>query len=45
MVRSAVALASFSGDMLIEVYNEDYGEISEIKDSLNYLRELKDKIF
>lgn len=36
---------NFSGDMLIEVYNEDYGEISEIKDSLNYLRELKDKIF
>ena len=36
---------NFSGDMLIEVYNEDYGDISEIKDSLDYLRELKYKTF
>ena len=36
---------NFNGNMLIEVYNEDYGDISEIKDSLNYLREIKSKIF
>ena len=36
---------NFKGNMLIEVYYEDYKEISEIKDSLNYLRELEDKIF
>ena len=35
----------FSGNMLIEVYSGDYGEISEFSESLNYLRELKDKIF
>ena len=35
----------FKGDMLIEVYNEDYNEISEIKDSLDYLRNIKEKIF
>ncbi len=35
----------FNGDMLIEVYTDDYDEISEIKDSLDYLRELKYKIF
>ncbi len=36
---------SFSGNMLIEVYTNDYGEIFELKDSLDYLRELKHKIF
>jgi sugar phosphate isomerase/epimerase len=35
----------FNGNMLIEVYTNDYKEISEIKDSLDYLRELKYKIF
>ncbi len=35
----------FNGNMLIEVYTDDYEEISEIKDSLDYLRELKYKIF
>ncbi len=35
----------FSGDMLIEVYTGDYGEISELKESLDYLRQLKYKIF
>ena len=35
----------FNGDMLIEVYSGDYGEISEFTESLDYLRELKDKIF
>lgn len=36
---------NFSGNMLIEVYYEDYKEISEIKESLNYLRELEYKLF
>ena len=36
---------NFNGNMLIEVYTDDYNEITEIKDSLNYLRELKYKIF
>ncbi len=35
----------FNGAMLIENYFEDYKEISEIKDSLDYLRNLKAKIF
>ncbi len=35
----------FDGAMLIEAYYEDYKEISEIKDSLDYLRNLKTKIF
>ena len=35
----------FDGAMLIEAYYEDYKEISELKDSLDYLRELKAKIF
>ena len=35
----------FNGDMLIEVYKNDYKEISEISQSLDYLRELKYKIF
>ncbi len=36
---------NFNGNMLIEVYKENYNEISEIKDSLYYLRNLKEKIF
>lgn len=35
----------FEGDMLIEVYKNDYKEISEISQSLDFLRELKYKIF
>ena len=35
----------FNGEMLIEVYKNDYKEISEISQSLDYLRELKYKIF
>ena len=35
----------FNGNMLIEAYYEDFTELEEIKDSLNYLRELKYKIF
>ncbi len=35
----------FDGDMLIEVYKDDYKDYSEIKRSLEYLRELKYKIF
>ena len=36
---------NFNGNMLIEVYNENYKEIDEIKESLYYLRNLKEKIF
>ncbi len=36
---------NFNGAMLIEVYYDNYSEINEIKDSLNYLRDLKSKIF
>ena len=36
---------NFNGNMLIEAYYEDYKEVNELKDSLNYLRELKYKIF
>lgn len=35
----------FNGDMLIEVYKDDYGEIKEIGESLDYLREIAQKIF
>ena len=35
----------FNGSMLIEVYYEDYNDISEIKQSLYYLNNLKEKIF
>ncbi len=35
----------FNGCMLIEVYYEDYKDVSEIKESLYYLRNLKEKIF
>ena len=35
----------FNGNMLIEVYTNDYGEISELKESLDYLEEIKYKIF
>ena len=33
------------GNMLIEVYFEDYNDIPEIKESLYYLRNLKEKYF
>lgn len=35
----------FNGDMIIEVYKNDYGAESEITQSLNYLNDLKYKIF
>ena len=35
----------FDGNMLIEVYTNNYGEIDEFKNSLDYLRNLKLKIF
>ncbi|MBQ7642745.1 MAG: sugar phosphate isomerase/epimerase, partial [Clostridia bacterium] len=35
----------FDGDMLIEVYSGDYGETQELKQSLEYLEEIKYKIF
>ena len=34
----------FDGNMLIEVYKDDYGETSELKDSLDYLREILYKL-
>ncbi|MBR6737539.1 MAG: sugar phosphate isomerase/epimerase [Clostridia bacterium] len=36
---------NFKGNMLIEVYTNDYGEIVELKESVDYLRNLKEKIF
>lgn len=36
---------NFNGNMLIEVYYEDYSDVSEIKESLYYLRNIKEKIF
>lgn len=37
--------AGFDGCALIEVYSGDYGEASELKDSLDYLREIQYKIY
>ena len=36
--------AGFDGNVLIEVYKDDYGEISELKTSLEYLNEIIYKI-
>ncbi|MBO5926929.1 MAG: sugar phosphate isomerase/epimerase [Clostridia bacterium] len=36
---------NFNGNMLIETYYEDYNEIEEIKESLYYLRNLKEIVF
>ena len=36
---------NFNGNMLIEVYSGDYDEVFELKESLEYIRELKYKIF
>ncbi len=35
----------FKGNMLIEVYSECFNEISELKQGLDYLREIKEKVF
>ena len=35
----------FKGNMLIEVYKDDYKDYSEIVESLKYLREIKQKVF
>ncbi len=37
--------AGFNGNMLIEVYKDDYKDINELSQSLEYLREKKYKIF
>lgn len=37
--------AGVNADMLIEVYKDDYSQVEELKDSLDYLRELQYKIF
>ena len=36
---------NFNGAMLIEVYSGDYKDISEIKDSLKFLRDKASKYF
>jgi len=35
----------FCGDMLVEVYKDNFQTIDELKDSLSYLRNIKEKIF
>ena len=35
----------FDGDALIEVYKDDYGNVTEIKRSLDKMREIAYKIF
>jgi len=35
----------FNGNCLIEIYKENFKEEGELRDSLNYLREIKQKIF
>ena len=35
----------FDGSMLIEVYKSDFDEVKELFDCLDYLNELKDKVF
>ena len=36
--------AGFDGNIIIEAYNEDYGDIKELKNSLDYLNEIVYKI-
>ena len=42
---STLKKAGFCGNMLIEVYSKDYGNVSEIGDSLEYLRKIKREVF
>ena len=35
----------FKGNMLIEVYDNAFKEISELKQSLDAMREIKEKVF
>ena len=35
----------FKGDCLVEVYKDNFQTIDELKGSLDYLREIKEKIF
>lgn len=37
--------ARFDGNMLIEVYKDDYTDVSELRESLEYLRKIKNKVF
>ena len=41
----ALDKAKFEGNMLIEVYKDDYGNVDEIADSLDYLRKIKNEVF
>ena len=41
----ALDRAGFEGNMLLEVYNNDYGSIGELADSLDYLRKIKNEVF
>ena len=41
----ALKRAGFCGNTLIEVYTGDYGDVSEIAESLRYLRKIKEEVF
>jgi len=41
----ALGQSGFNGNMLIEVYKDDYSDYSEIERSLDYLRNIKEKVF
>ena len=41
----ALKNVGFDGNMLIEAYKDDYNDYSELKESLGYLRQIKDKVF
>ena len=41
----ALDRAKFEGNMLLEVYKDDYGSIGELADSLAYLRKIKNEVF
>lgn len=43
-ILSRLKDAGFDGNILIEVYEEDYGDIKELKESLEYLNEIIYKI-
>lgn len=40
-----LAYNGFNGNCLIEIYNENYKEVGELKKSLDYLRNIKQKYF
>ena len=44
-IYSALSRAGFCGNTLIEVYTGDYGDVSEIAESLDYLRKIQREVF